>query len=65
MSLPGNLAMYAVGAIVGPYVASVLIEANGRSAMFLMIAAAHVLVIRSGIARRRARPSPGARTARS
>jgi MFS family permease len=37
--------LYAVGAIASPYLASVVIDAFGPSAMFLMIALAHVLLI--------------------
>jgi MFS family permease len=55
--------LYAVGAIASPLVASAIIAAYGPSAMFLMIAAAHVVLIVFGIARMRARPAPGARTA--
>jgi MFS family permease len=55
--------LYAVGAIASPLLASAVISAYGPAAMFLMIAAAHVLLIIFGIARMRARPTPGARTA--
>lgn len=55
--------LYAVGAIASPLAASAVIAAYGPSAMFLMIAAAHVLLIVFGLARMRARPAPGARTA--
>ena len=55
--------LYAVGAIASPLVASAVIAAFGPAAMFLMIAAAHVLLILFGIARMRARPAPGDRTA--
>lgn len=54
--------LYAVGAIASPYLASVVIDAFGPSAMFLTIALAHVLLIGFGIARMRARPAPDART---
>ncbi len=55
--------LYAVGAIASPYVASVLIETFGSAAMFVMIAAAHVLLIGFGLARMGVRPSPGNITA--
>lgn len=55
--------LYAVGAIASPWVASVLIEYLGPAAMFWMIGMAHVALILFGIARMRARPAPGPRTA--
>ena len=55
--------LYAVGAIASPLIASAVIAGFGPSAMFLMIAAAHALLIVFGLARMRARPAPGARTA--
>ena len=55
--------LYAVGAIASPYVASLLIEGFGAAAMFVMIAAAHVMLIIFGLARMGARPSPGNLTA--
>lgn len=54
--------LYAVGAIASPWIAAVLIESHGPSAMFLMIALAHLALILFGIARMRARPAPGPRT---
>lgn len=54
--------LYAVGAIASPYITSTLIEAYGPSAMFLMISAAHVLLIGFGLVRMRARPAPADRT---
>jgi MFS family permease len=54
--------LYAVGAIASPLIASVLIDAYGASAMFVFIAAAHVLLIAFSFARMRARPAPGSRT---
>lgn len=54
--------LYAVGAIASPFVASLVIDQFGASAMFMMIALAHVFLIFFGIARMSARPSPGART---
>ena len=58
-----HMFLYAVGAIASPYVASVVIDAYGPAAMFLMIGVAHVLLIIFGIIRIRARPSGGAKTA--
>ena len=58
-----HMFLYAVGAIASPYLASVVIEAYGPAAMFVMIGIAHVLLIVFGIIRIRARPSGGARTA--
>ncbi|MFN3824189.1 MAG: MFS transporter [Pseudorhodobacter sp.] len=55
--------LYAVGAIASPWLAALVIEAFGPSAMFLMIALSHVALILFGIARMRARPSPDERTA--
>lgn len=55
--------LYAVGAIASPWLASVVIEHWGPSAMFLMIAAAHVVLVLFGLVRSRARPSPDDRTA--
>lgn len=55
--------LYAVGAIASPLVASVVIEVFGPSAMFLMIALSHVVLIVFGVARMRARPAPATRTA--
>ncbi|MCB2116377.1 MAG: MFS transporter [Rhodobacteraceae bacterium] len=54
--------LYAVGAIASPYLTSTLIEAWGPSAMFLMIAGVHVLLIGFGLLRMRARPAPADRT---
>jgi MFS family permease len=54
--------LYAVGAIASPWIASVLIAGFGPSAMFLMIAVAHLLLIGFGILRTRARPAPDDRT---
>jgi MFS family permease len=55
--------IYAVGAIASPFLASVVIDAYGPSAMFLMIAVAHILLIVFGIARMRVRPAPAEKTA--
>jgi MFS family permease len=58
-----HMFLYAVGAIASPYLASVVIDIWGPGAMFIMIGAAHVLLIAFGVVRIRARPSGGARTA--
>jgi MFS family permease len=55
--------LYAVGAIASPFIASVVIEGFGPAAMFLMIGLAHLVLIVFGIARMRARPAPGEKTA--
>jgi MFS family permease len=55
--------LYAVGAIASPWIASLVIEGFGPSAMFLMIALAHVALILFGIVRMWARPAPGSKTA--
>lgn len=54
--------LYAVGAIASPYLASVVIDIFGPSAMFLMIAMAHAVLILFGIARMRTRPTRTDRT---
>ncbi len=54
--------LYAIGAIAAPYVASVLIEAFGSSAMFVFISIAHVVLIVFGLYRMRQRPTEAART---
>lgn len=54
--------LYAVGAIASPIMASVVIEAFGPSAMFVMIALAHLLLIVFGLVRMRSRPAPLDRT---
>lgn len=53
---------YALGAIAAPLVASALVEAFGPAAMFLLIAAGHVLLLVFGLGRMRARPASGTRT---
>ncbi|KRS12792.1 membrane protein [Roseovarius atlanticus] len=53
---------YALGAIAAPYVASALIERYGPQAMFVMIAAAHAVLIAFSFVRMLIRPSAGART---
>lgn len=54
--------LYAVGAIASPWIASLLIAGYGASAMFMMIALSHVLLIVFGIFRARVRPAPDDRT---
>ncbi len=53
---------YALGAIAAPLAASKLIEAFGPSAMFIMIAAAHIALVIFGISRMRVRPTRTERT---
>ncbi len=53
---------YALGAIAAPLVASKLIEAFGPSAMFVMIAAGHIVLVIYGISRMRVRPTKAQRT---
>ena len=53
---------FALGAIAAPFIASVLIDAYGPSALFSMIAAGHLLLVIFGLTRMRARPSPTERT---
>lgn len=55
--------LYAVGAIASPWIASVVIEAFGPAAMFLMIAAAHAVLIVFGVIRMWVRPTRPDRTA--
>ncbi len=55
--------LYAVGAIASPLLASVVIDAFGPSAMFVMIALAHLVLIAFGLVRMRSRPAPEDRTA--
>ena len=54
--------LYAVGAIASPLIAALLIDGYGPSAMFVMIAVAHIALILFGLARMRARPAPAPRT---
>lgn len=54
--------LYAVGAIASPYVSSELISRYGPSAMFVLISAAHLLLIVFGLIRMRSRPTLKART---
>ena len=53
---------FAVGAIAAPLVASGLIERYGPAAMFMMIAAAHAVLILFGIVRMRVRPTQDQKT---
>lgn len=56
------LLFYAIGAIASPYVTSALISGYGPRAMFVFIAAAHVVLIVFGLLRMRARPTAPERT---
>ncbi|WP_375230785.1 MFS transporter [Roseobacter sp. S98] len=53
---------YAMGAIAAPWFASLLIDAFGPAALFVMIALGHILLVVFGLARMRARPAPADRT---
>ena len=53
---------FALGAIAAPYIASLLIEVYGPRALFLLIAAGHLILVIFGITRMRARPVPQDRT---
>lgn len=53
---------FALGAIAAPYIASILIEGYGPQALFLMLAAGHILLVVFGLTRMRARPTPAERT---
>ncbi|WP_370400828.1 MFS transporter [Sulfitobacter sp. JB4-11] len=54
---------FAAGAILAPYVASVLIENYGPAALFTMVSAGHLLLVVFGLIRMRARPTRDKRTA--
>ena len=54
--------LYALGAIASPFVASGLMATFGSSAMFLLISAAHVILIIFGLTRMRVRPTKTDRT---
>lgn len=54
--------IYAMGAIASPLIASSLIEANGPAALFLYVAAAHVVLIAFSLARMFTRPTAEVRT---
>jgi predicted MFS family arabinose efflux permease len=53
---------FALGAIAAPFIASLLIEAYGPRALFLMIGAGHAVLVLFGLLRMRVRPSPEDRT---
>ena len=53
---------YAIGAIAAPYGAAVLIDAFGPSALFILIAAGHALLVAFGLTRMFARPTPKDKT---
>lgn len=53
---------FAVGAIFAPYLSSVLIENYGPGALFMMISAAHGILVIFGLTRMRARPTRETRT---
>jgi MFS family permease len=54
---------FALGAIAAPYVASLLVDGFGPAAMFIMISAAHLILVVFGLIRMRTRPVPEDRTA--
>lgn len=56
------MAFYALGAIAAPYVASKLMNQFGPSALFIMIATGHAILVLFGITRMRARPTATAKT---
>ncbi|MGB3245977.1 MAG: MFS transporter [Sulfitobacter sp.] len=53
---------FALGAIFAPYLASVLIDGYGPGALFLMISAAHIVLVVFGLIRMRARDTTKTRT---
>ncbi|PTX56794.1 putative MFS family arabinose efflux permease [Litoreibacter ponti] len=53
---------YAVGAIASPVVASTLMEAFGPSALFILMAGGHALLVVFGLSRMRVRATPRDRT---
>lgn len=53
---------YAVGAIAAPYTASALITSYGPSALFILMAVGHALLVIFGLARMRVREAPLDRT---
>ncbi|MCR9125141.1 MAG: MFS transporter [Rhodobacteraceae bacterium] len=53
---------FALGAIAAPYATSVLIDLFGPPAMFVLIAAGHLILVIFGLSRMRRRPSPARRT---
>ena len=53
---------FALGAIAAPLFASFLIDRYGPSALFVMIASGHILLILFGLSRMRVRPTRTERT---
>ena len=53
---------FALGAIAAPYVASLLIDAYGPEALFVLIAAGHFVLVFFGLSRLRTRRTPRSRT---
>ncbi|MFD2738399.1 MFS transporter [Sulfitobacter aestuarii] len=53
---------FALGAIFAPYLASVLIDLYGAGALFMMVSAAHLVLVLFGLTRMNARPTRRART---
>jgi len=53
---------FALGAIAAPYVASLLIDTYGPPALFIMIAAGHLILVFFGLLRMLTRPAPTERT---
>jgi MFS family permease len=54
--------IYAISAIISPYLASLIIENFGPSAMFFMIALVHIMLISFGFFRMRQRKAPQTKT---
>jgi MFS family permease len=54
--------IYAISAIISPYLASLIIENFGPSAMFFMIALVHIVLISFGFFRMRQRKAPQTKT---
>ncbi len=53
---------FAVGAIFAPFLASVLIETHGPTALFIMVSVAHAVLVAFGLIRMRARDTSKDRT---
>jgi len=53
--------LYAIGAIASPYISSFLIQLYGPSALFIFIAAAHIVLVIFSLLRMASRPTSGAR----
>lgn len=53
---------FALGAIAAPFLAAQLIDGFGPKALFVMVAAGHLLLVLFGLTRMRARPAPSDRT---